>query len=85
MASKGLVVLGLSLIAFVTSSSGTTHPTHFDVSSLNRDSFPSGFVFGVGSSAYQVDPHAKAFNIFFVLSYITYNLNFLLVFHGDDM
>ncbi|KAI5345926.1 hypothetical protein L3X38_013803 [Prunus dulcis] len=34
-------------------------PTHFDIASLNRSSFPDGFVFGVGSGSYQYEGAAK--------------------------
>ncbi|PQM39904.1 beta-glucosidase 12 isoform X2 [Prunus yedoensis var. nudiflora] len=34
-------------------------PTHFDTASLNRSSFPDGFIFWVGSGAYQYEGAAK--------------------------
>ena len=39
-------------------------PTHFDTASLNRSSFPEGFIFGVGSGSYQVSPFL-GFNLSF--------------------
>ncbi|XP_008241222.1 PREDICTED: beta-glucosidase 12-like [Prunus mume] len=34
-------------------------PTQFDTASLNRSSFPKGFIFGVGSGSYQYEGAAK--------------------------
>ena len=42
----------LALAAFWTSTQGAK-PTHYSIP-FNRTSFPPGFIFGVGSAAYQV-------------------------------
>ncbi|KAF3449149.1 hypothetical protein FNV43_RR09877 [Rhamnella rubrinervis] len=59
MASEGLVVFGILLLVTSSSGSSNTPITHFDVSWLNRSSFPSGFVFGTASSSYQYEGAAK--------------------------
>ena len=48
-----LLLFLLALAAFWTSTHGAT-PTHYSVP-FNRTSFPSGFIFGAGSAAYQVN------------------------------
>ncbi|KAJ4724164.1 Beta-glucosidase [Melia azedarach] len=45
----------VSIISIV----AAVQPSHFDTSSLNRSSFPSGFTFGTASSAYQYEGAAN--------------------------
>lgn len=56
MAFQGSVLLSLLVLvcSAVTSSSKATIPSQYDTGSLNRSSFPAGFIFGTASSAYQV-------------------------------
>lgn len=51
---KLLVVL-LVIFSSVTSCPVGTIPRDYDTASLNRTSFPQGFIFGTASSAYQVN------------------------------
>ncbi|KAI4324290.1 hypothetical protein L6164_023841 [Bauhinia variegata] len=51
-------LLLLSLLAPASSASDSTSPI-LDVSSLNRSSFPKGFIFGTASSAYQYEGAAN--------------------------
>jgi len=60
MAFKGFCILSLITLVLVISKTnvictetGAVDPI-IDVASLNRDSFPPGFIFGAGSSSYQV-------------------------------
>ncbi|KAF3449150.1 hypothetical protein FNV43_RR09878 [Rhamnella rubrinervis] len=57
MAFQGCILLGLLVLvsSAVTSSSKATIPPNYDTASLNRSSFPAGFIFGTASSAYQYE------------------------------
>ncbi|KAH7543603.1 hypothetical protein FEM48_Zijuj02G0201300 [Ziziphus jujuba var. spinosa] len=65
--SQGSVVLVVSVLLVVcgsvrstSSKENTTTPTtYFDVSSLNRSSFPAGFIFGTASASYQYEGAAR--------------------------
>ncbi|KAK9273243.1 hypothetical protein L1049_018050 [Liquidambar formosana] len=54
MATKGYLLLGLLLLISSLTSSRALTPTH-GTASLNRRSFPAGFIFGTASSAYQYE------------------------------
>lgn len=79
----GSFVFGLVLLlvcsSVMLSSIANTRPFHFDVSSLNRSSFPEGFIFGTASSAYQVIiktpggiSHQLLFELFYALIYFCF-------------
>ena len=53
MAFQGYPILGL-LVLLVLLTNGTAVSPSLDTSSLNRTSFPKGFVFGTGAAGYQV-------------------------------
>ncbi|XP_015875970.3 beta-glucosidase 13 [Ziziphus jujuba] len=55
------LLLGLLLVAgsTVTSSSTQNIPSQYETASLNRTSFPAGFIFGTASSAYQYEGAAR--------------------------
>lgn len=55
MAFEGYVLLGLLVLLGSLTSSGSAH----DAASLNRSSFPAGFIFGTASSSYQYEGAAK--------------------------
>nr|XP_023899230.1 beta-glucosidase 12-like [Quercus suber] len=58
MAFQGIPVLGL-LVLLVLLTNGTAVSPSLDTSSLNRTSFPKGFVFGTAAAAYQYEGAAK--------------------------
>lgn len=73
-----LLVVGCAATSSVGQSSSTT-PTHFDVTSLNRSSFPVGFTFGTASSSYQVIL-SKFTNVSCYIVYVFYiYINFLFI------
>ncbi|XP_050369374.1 cyanogenic beta-glucosidase-like [Argentina anserina] len=52
------VILLVFSLALATSTIGTSL-SHYDVTSINRSTFPAGFIFGTASSAYQYEGAAK--------------------------
>ena len=57
MASQGYPVLGLLvLLGLLTNiiAVSSSHDSAYDTASLNRTSFPEGFIFGTAAAAYQV-------------------------------
>ncbi|KAF7824012.1 cyanogenic beta-glucosidase-like [Senna tora] len=57
---KGNVVMVvLSVLALIMNMMEALEATVVDVASLNRSSFPAGFVFGTASSAYQYEGAAN--------------------------
>ncbi|PON81176.1 Glycoside hydrolase [Trema orientale] len=68
MACQGFLILGLLVLLLRSAAASTQNsnagvadviPTKYDAVFLNRTSFPSGFVFGTASSAYQYEGVAK--------------------------
>ncbi|KAL5567248.1 hypothetical protein UlMin_030412 [Ulmus minor] len=63
MASKSSIIMLLGLILLATGSVVTSEiaeiPSQYDTAFLNRSSFPTGFIFGTASSAYQYEGAAK--------------------------
>lgn len=60
MAHNGhvLVLLIALVTSFIIITEGVTTPNP-EIASLNRNSFPTGFIFGTASSAYQVHTFTK--------------------------
>lgn len=55
MALQGILLLVLlTILSNAVATSIATTPSHYDVASINRSTFPAGFIFGTASSAYQV-------------------------------
>lgn len=55
MALQGILLLVLlTFLSNAVATSIATTPSHYDVASINRSTFPAGFIFGTASSAYQV-------------------------------
>lgn len=85
MAINGYFILGMfALVAAVTVTDAVAVSTVVDIGSLNRSSFPAGFIFGAGSSAYQVYiyiysssniSHHNLFFLFFLSKFISQNHN----------
>nr|XP_011461907.1 PREDICTED: beta-glucosidase 12-like isoform X1 [Fragaria vesca subsp. vesca] len=60
MALQGILLLGFLLVlGCAVRISGATNSKQFDNASLNRSSFPAGFIFGTASAAYQYEGAAK--------------------------
>ncbi|XP_024159524.1 beta-glucosidase 12 isoform X3 [Rosa chinensis] len=60
MALQGTLISAIILVfSCAVATSIATAPSHYDVASINRSTFPAGFIFGTASSAYQFEGAAK--------------------------
>ena len=76
MAFQGYrLLLGLLLfLASLTNNSIAVTPSHHSTASLNRSSFPAGFIFGTASASYQVSPAwISSMFVSYIYIYIKYS------------
>jgi hypothetical protein len=62
MAFERYLVLGFLVLHASLTNTIAVRPKHYSTASLNRSSFPAGFIFGTASASYQVYIRASSFS-----------------------